>query len=210
MLGQRARVLGGDRGHDVARAVGGELRAQRHGAAREVAAQPRRAPLDLLGLEVVAPAQLLQERAAQVLLDLHARLLDRHLGQAGDGGDVQELQRVGGRLGRAEHQHGAELLVAGGDRHLGDHARRHRGRAAARTLADVAPQRGDVVERAGRRRRAEARDDDRHHAAGLAGGQRGHALEPVAAEHDVDHPQVHRPQPLDHAGSAATAPPSPP
>ena len=47
----------------------------------------------------------------------------------------------GRRLVLAEQQHGAELLVAGGDRDLRDHARRHSRRAAARPLADVAAQR---------------------------------------------------------------------
>jgi hypothetical protein len=107
VLGQRARVLARDRRHDVPRAVRGQLRAQRHRAAREVAAEPGGAPQHVVGVEIVAPAQLLQERAAQVLLDLQPRLLDGDLGQARDRGDVQELERVGGRLLVAEQQHGA-------------------------------------------------------------------------------------------------------
>ena len=131
VLGQRARVLPRDRRHDVPRAVRRELRAQRDRAAREVAAEPGGPPQHLVGLEVVASAQLLQERAAQVLLDLQPRLLDGDLGQARDRRDVQELERVGRRLVVAEQQHRAELLVAGGDRHLGHDAGRDRGRAAA-------------------------------------------------------------------------------
>ena len=42
VLGERARVLAGDRRDDVARAVGRQLGAEHDGAAREVAAQPRR------------------------------------------------------------------------------------------------------------------------------------------------------------------------
>jgi hypothetical protein len=81
VLGQRAGVILGDGGHHVTRAVGGELGAQHHGAAREVAAQAPRAPHDLARLEVRTRAEVLEERAAQVLLDLLLGLLDRHLGE---------------------------------------------------------------------------------------------------------------------------------
>ena len=165
VLGQRARVLARDRRHDVPRAVRGQLRAQRHGAAREIAAEPGGAPQHVVGLEVVAPAQLLQERAAQVLLDLQPRLFDGDLGQARDGGDVQELERVGSRLVVAEQQHGAQLLVARGDRHLGRHARRHRRRAGTRPLADVPAQRRQIGDRRRRPppRRGAARRSPRRH-----------------------------------------------
>ena len=103
MLGERARVLAGDRRHDVARPVGGQLGAQHDRAAREVAAEPAGAADDLGRVHVRPRAQLLEERAAQVLLDLLARLLDRHLGEAGDRREVQELERR--LVGLAEHQH---------------------------------------------------------------------------------------------------------
>ena len=68
-------------------------------------------------------------------------------------------------VGLAEQQHAADRLVARGDRHLAADVRRHRGRAAAGAVGDVAAQRADVGHRAGRqRRRAEPRDHDRHRA----------------------------------------------
>ena len=63
--------------------------------ARQVAAQAPRAAHDLARLEVGARAQVLEERAAQVLLDLLLGLLDRHLGERGDGREVQEVARLG-------------------------------------------------------------------------------------------------------------------
>ena len=157
VLGERARVLAGDRRHDVARPVGGQLRAQHDRAAREVAAEPARAAHDLHRVHVRPRAQLLEERAAQVLLDLLARLLDGDLGQAGHRREVQELERLA--VGLAEQQHAPDRLVARGDRDLAADLRRHRGRAAARAVADVAAQRADVGRGARRqRRRAEPRD----------------------------------------------------
>ena len=145
VLRQRARVLPGDRGHDVARAVRRELRAEHDRAAREVAAQPGGAAHDLVRVELVGlGAQLLEERAAQVLLDLLLGLLDGDLGERRDGGEVQELERVlAERGGLAEREHVADHLVAGGDRHLG----RDAGRALLAPVADVA------AEHAARRRR---------------------------------------------------------
>ena len=94
VLRERARVLAGDRRHHVARPVGGQLGAQHDRAAREVAAEPARAAHDLHRVHVGPRAQLLQERAAQVLLDLLARLLDGHLGEAGHRREVEELERL--------------------------------------------------------------------------------------------------------------------
>ena len=94
MLGQGAWVLARDRRDDVPGPVRGQLRAQGDRAPRKIAPQPGRPPQDLVGLDVVAPAQLLQERATQVLLDLEARLLDGDLGQTRDRGHVQELEGV--------------------------------------------------------------------------------------------------------------------
>ena len=91
VLGERARVLAADQRHDVARTVGRQLGAEDDGAARQVTAQPAGAAHDLARLEVRARAKVLEERAAQVLLDLLLGLLDRHLGQRRDGGEVQVL-----------------------------------------------------------------------------------------------------------------------
>ena len=92
------------------------------------------------GAEVRARADVLEERAAQVLLDLLARLLDRDLGQRGDRGDVEEL----GGVGRAA----CARRAAAGRRRPGPRRSRsaprrrprrgHLGRAAADLLADVA------------------------------------------------------------------------
>ena len=106
VLRERARVLAGDRRHDVARAVRGQLGAQHDRAARQVAAQAGGAPHDLVRVELVRlRAQLLQERAAQVLLDLLLGLLDRDLRERGDRREVEELGRV--RRGRGGRPPGA-------------------------------------------------------------------------------------------------------
>ena len=130
-----------------------ELRAQRDRAAREVAAEPaprgaRSRPASRSGRD----AQLLQERAAQVLLDLLARLLDGDLGQAGHRGEVQELERLGVGARRAA----ARAPIVSSPEAIGTSAadaRRHRRGAAARALADVAAQRADVGRGARRQRR---------------------------------------------------------
>ena len=109
----------------------------------EVAAEPAGAAHDVARVDPVGPlAQLLQERAADVLLDLLARLLDGDLGQRGHGGEVQELDRLGLRPPRLEQHDAADPLVAGRDRHLGDDLGRHRRHAATALLADVAAHRG--------------------------------------------------------------------
>src|SRR4029079_3790232 len=100
---------------DVTRAVARELRAQRDGARRQVAAQARGPADDLVALEVRARPEILEERAAQVLLELLARLLDGDLGERGHRREVQDLWRLGAAR-RAEQQHGAHELVAGRDR----------------------------------------------------------------------------------------------
>ena len=196
VLRQRARVLAGDRRHHVARPVGGQLGAQHDRAARQVAAEPPRAAHDLRRVHVRPRAQLLEERAAQVLLDLLARLLDGDLGQAGHRREVQELQRLVVRL--AEQQHAADRLVTRGDRHLAADRRRHRRGAAARDVADVAAQQPDVGGRPRRQRdRAEPRDDDRHGRARRVRRQLGHPTEPLAGQHRVHHLQVDGAQALD-------------
>ena len=206
VLGQRAGVVLGDGGHHVARAVGRELGAQHHGAARQVAAQAPCAPHDLARLEVGARAQVLEERAAQVLLDLLLGLLDRHLGERGDRREVQELARLGtGRRRADQHEDGADDVVAGHDRHLGADRRRHLRRAVLDAIGDVAAQRREVLlaRRRRRHRRAEARDDDRHGRARRVGRQRRHLVEAVAAQDGVDHLEVNGAQPLDDASCAA-------
>ena len=126
----------GDQRHHVARALGRQLRAQHDGAAREVAAEPAGAAHDVGRVEPVRPlAQLLEERAADVLLDLLARLLDRDLGERGDGGEVQELDRLGLRPAGREQHDAADPLVAGGDRDLGHHARRGTGATRPRACS---------------------------------------------------------------------------
>ena len=170
---------------------------------REVAAEPGRAPQHLVGLDVVTPAQLLQERPAQVLLDLQARLLDGDLGQAGHRGHVQELQRVGARARprrAAARRRAARRRWRSAPPRRRPAARRPRGRAPARPRSGAAP----TVSATGPEAAAAPRrgNDDRDHPAGLAGGELGHALEPVAAQHGIHHAQVHRSQPLHHGGPA--------
>ena len=148
MLGQRARHVLGDRRDDVARTIGVQLRAQRDRAAAEVAAQPRAAAHELVGRQPAAGPQILEERAAQVLLDLVARLLDRDLGQRRDGREMQVLGGLGGGRGRAlEHEHRADGLVARRDRDLGGEAARRVRRAVLHEVGDVAPQLGQALGR---------------------------------------------------------------
>ena len=199
VLRERARVLAGDRRHDVARPVGGQLGAQHDRAAREVAAEPARAAHDLDRVHVGPRAQLLEERAAQVLLDLLARLLDGHLGEAGHRREVQELEPL--LVGLAEQQHAPDRLVTRGDRDLAADARRHRGGAAARAVADVAAQRADVgLDARRQRRRAQPRDHDRDGRARRLRGELGHAAESLAGQHRVDHLQMDDAEPLDEGG----------
>ena len=206
VLSERARMLPGDRGHDVARPVRAQLGAQDDRPARQVAAQPRRAPHDLARVELVGLGpQLLQEGAAQVLLDLLLGLLDRHLGQRRDRGEVEELRRLGrhGAARLAEQEHAADDLVARRDRNLGEHARRHLRRAVLGPVADVAAQDAEVDPRPrAAHGRAEPRHDDGHGGAGRVGGELGHATQPVAAEHGVHHLEMYRPQPLDERAVA--------
>ena len=131
VLRQRARVVAGDRRDDVARAVGASARRRARRRPRE-RSQPRRAgaPHDLARLEVGPRAQVLEERAAQVLLDLLAASSTATSVSDATAAAVQEL---GGRRRRrrsaAQQQDGADQLVAGRDRHLGDDLRRHLRRA---------------------------------------------------------------------------------
>src|SRR3712207_9240805 len=62
-------------------------------------------------------AQALEERAAEFLLDLLARLLDGDLGERGDRGGQQELVGLPRRVAAGDDD--AEHLVAGGDGHVG-------------------------------------------------------------------------------------------
>jgi hypothetical protein len=201
VLGERARVLPRDRGDHVARPVGRELGAQDDRTAGEVAAEPRRTPHDLVRVELVGlGAQLLQEGAAQVLLDLLLGLLDRDLGERGHRRQVEELHRLRGHGGRrlAEQHHGADHLVPRRDRDLGQDAAGHLGRPVLDAVAGVPAQRAEVARAAGRGdRRAQPRDDDRDGLARGVGGELRDAAEAVSAQHGVHHLQVDRPQPLD-------------
>ena len=206
VLRERARVLARDRRDDVARPVGRQLRAQDDRAAREIAAEPGRPPHDVVRVELVRlGAQLLEERAAEVLLDLLLRLLHRDLRQRRDRRQVEELGRLGVELrGRvAEQQDAAEHVVARRDRDLGEDARRHLDGPVLRPVADVPAQRREIPRAAGRDRRgAEPRHDDRHGRARRVGGELGDAAETVAAQHGVHHLQVDGPQPLDERAVA--------
>jgi hypothetical protein len=123
----------------VARAVRLELRAEDDGAPGQVAAQAARAAHDLARLEVRAGAEVLQEGAAQVLLDLLLGLLDRDLGQRGHRGQVEVLRGVGGgRMRAGERDDDADDLVPGGDRDLEREAGRDLRRAVGDPVADVA------------------------------------------------------------------------
>ena len=102
-LRQRPGHLVGHQRRQVAQPLAGRLGAQRDGAVGEVAAEARRAADDVVAIGHGAGAQLLEQRAAQVLLDLVARVGDRQLGQHRDGRQVQELGRLGRRLA-AERQ----------------------------------------------------------------------------------------------------------
>ncbi len=193
----------------MARAVRLELRAEHDGAAGEVAAQAARAAHDLPRLEVRAGAQVLEERAAEVLLDLLLGLLDRDLRQGGDGREVQVLRGVGGRGRPArEHDDGADHLVSRGDGDLEDEVRRDLrgpvrdpvGDVAAHVLEDLLGRQGRGAAR--HRGGAEPRDDDDDGGARGVGGHAGDVLEAVPAEHGVHHPQVDGPQALDQAGRA--------
>ena len=189
----------------MARPIGVQLGAERDRAAAEVAAEPCGAPHELVGRQAGPGAQILEKRAAQVLLDLVARLLDGDLGQRGDGGEVQVLRCLRGRGGRAlEQQDAADHLVARGDRDLDRQAARRMRRAVGDTVADIAPQLGQPL--AGRRplrrdrRGAEPRHDDRDGAADGLGGKLGDALQAVAGQDRIDHPQMQPSQPFDEGG----------
>ena len=54
-------------------------------------------------------------------------------------------------------------------------------------------------------RGAQPRDDDRHGPADGLGGELGDALQAVAGEDRVDHPQMQPPQPLDEGGRGGAA-----
>ena len=176
-------MLGGDRRQHSAGRPPARVGHERHRPLGQVAAQPPRTTDDVARLEVVARPQLLQERAAQRLLGLVARLGHRDLGQRGDRGDVQVLAGVGGP--RAEHQHGSELLAAGDDRHLGHHLRRALGLTARQLRGDIAlvgaqsatgvPSRGN---------------DHRDRRAGVSLCDLRDALETVPRQHGAHHFQV--------------------
>ncbi len=193
-LRQRPRALARDGGEQAPGGALARVGAEADGAGAEVAAQARGAAHDVARVEVVAREQLLEEGAAKVLFGLVARFGDGDLGERGDGRDVEVLAGVG--LALAEHQHGAELLAAGHDRHLGSDVRRTFGLAARQPLGDVALVRGPGLDR-----RAEARDDHGYGGARVGGGDLRDALEAVAREDRTDHLEVGTPRRWKRFGS---------
>jgi hypothetical protein len=197
VLGQRAGHLAGDRRDDVAGAVGRQLRAQDHRAAAEVAAQPRGPADDVARLDVRSRAQVLEERAADVLLDLLLGLLDGDVGERGDGGEVQELARLGHRGRGADERDDAEQVVAALDRRLGAHRVGDRRGTPPRPLSDIPAQgrQGGGRRAAARRRHRHvmSRDDDGDRSVDGRRCQLGHPLEPLAAQHGVHHLEVDGP-----------------
>ena len=153
-------------------------------------------------VEVLAGAQVLEEGAAQVLLDLLLGLLDGDLGQACDRRQVEELRRVGG--GGAGPLSSSTAPTASSPEAIGTSAATSAGTSAGRSLhavADVAPQRATTSSAPPRRpagATAAAPRRGRTMATGAAhrvGGQGGHPGEPVAAQDGVEHRQVHLAQP---------------
>ena len=158
--------------------------------------EPPGAAHDVGGLEVVARAELVDERAAQVVLDLLARLGERDLGETGDRREVQVFGGVRGRgLATPEQQDRPDELVAAADRRFGGDDDGHAGGPVADAVGHVAAQ---VVQSgvlaAGERGRAEARNHDRHGRTRRLGGEPRDALQAVAVQHGLDHLQVHLPQ----------------
>jgi hypothetical protein len=141
--------------------------------AREVAAEPARAAHDLDRVHVGPRAQLLQERAAQVLLDLLARLLDGHLVRQATAARCRNSSAVSS--GSPSSSTAPDRLVARGDRDLAADERRHRARAAARAVADVARSAPTSAWRPATAPRPSARDHDRdgRPAASAASSARG-------------------------------------
>ena len=198
-----------DRGDDVARAVGAQLGAQHDDAARQVAAEPPGTAHDLARVQVGPRAQVLQERAAQVLLDLVPGLLDGDLGERRDRRQVQVLRglRAAARA-RAGHQRDdPDDVVARRDRRLGHERGRHLDGPVLHAVGGVAAQRrqGGRGGRGGRsrHRHAEPRHDDGHRPPGRVAGQLGDAAEALAAEHRLDHAQMNGAQPSDERAAPA-------
>ena len=132
-LGQGTGQLGADGGQQPAGAAVAGVGAQPDRALREVAAQPSGPPDQVALVDVGARQHLLHERAPERLLGLVAGLGHGHLGEGRHRGDVQVLPR--GVVARAEQQHGAEILAAGDDRHLGGHLAGRVGRPPASLAA---------------------------------------------------------------------------
>ena len=185
---------------DVPGALRGELGAQRHRPAAQVAAERGAAAQDVLGLRRPARAQLLEEAVAHRALGLSSPALDRHLRERGERGDLQDLAG-GGPAAGLHQQHAADDLPARRDRRLCRHAGRHRDRPPAAALDDVAPQRAEVEPRAGRGDRGiQPRHHDHHRRARDAGGELGHLAEAAAAQHRLDHREVQGAQRLRKGG----------
>ena len=184
-LGYRVGPLVGDHGQQPAgRAVAG-VRAQRRHALGDVAPHPPRAPQDVRGVQVVALEQLLEQRAAQRLLGLVAGVRHGDLRQCGHRRHVEVLAGVGPAL--AQHQHGAQLLAARRDRHLGHDLRRSLGVGAGQPRRHVALER----RRAARRRpESQARDDHRDRRLGVRRRDLRDAVEPLPRQHGAHHLQV--------------------
>ena len=181
-LGERAGHLCGQRGHDAPRPAAVRVNADGRVALAQVAAQAGRAAGHLVGFDLRATQQLLDERAAQGLLGLVPGLGHGDLGERGDRRHVQVIAGVGAT--GAEQQHRAQVAAPRGDRHL----HRHLGRAlrppAGQTGGDVALQRPPFAPG------SQPGHDHGHRGAGVGGGDLRHALEPVPGQHGAHHLEV--------------------
>ena len=128
---------------DVARAVGAELRAEHDDAARQVAAQARRRGERSRAAPRSGRARTSSRNEPRRFSSTSSRASSIATSVSdGDRRDVEELarRRRGALRGAAQQQDGADRVLTGRDRRLGDDARGHLGRAAADLLADVAPE----------------------------------------------------------------------
>ena len=193
----------------------------------EVAAQARRAPQrPRAGVEVRPRAQLLEERAAQVLLDLVLRLLDRHLGERRrrPRGAGTRRRRARAAPSPASSSTAPTISSPDGDRHLRRDAVGHLGGPAAqagRRRSAAAPRgrpRGTRLRRPRRRARAAARRSPpaRRRPGGQrpprARGRRPRARRPPSPggpRAGAREPSRPGPRPARRAGAAISAAPAP-
>ena len=163
----------------------GRARDERARALAEVGAEPLRPGQDLRPGEQL---ELVEERRRGAALG-DARVAERHGGERGKGGELEHLALAPGERG-VEQDHGAERLVARAHLHLGDDAGRHLHRAAFEALGDVALDHGQAALVRRRRGDVGGRQDDRHRAGELLGGQRRDRSHTPSGQHGIDHAQV--------------------